>query len=301
LEVLIMKKKMTAALLAIALCAACAPALSLGAVPLDGVAVIVDGQSVHFPDAPAYVDTNGRVQLPARYIGEALGAHVLWDEAENEISVRRTSSIWREYGAEIVFHIGSAEYRSRMGSQSPFQRFRMDTEAAIEQSRAYIPVRYIAEALGAEVDWDAQTRTVAITSKTMDIGAFVIPQSYTNSATYMSVSQYTHFQVAVGPTSYSAGIDVRTEAVLHVLSQRLGQGTIEKLRGFMVEHLDFRPGDGFDFYDRNAFLPGNPITAYGRAFFDELSGQYVLVIRDDRYHTFHLNVYDKGVPPHPGR
>ena len=40
----------------------------------------------------------------------------------------------------------------------------MDTIAAIENSRTYVPVRYLAEAFDATVRWDGGTRTVHITS-----------------------------------------------------------------------------------------------------------------------------------------
>ena len=38
------------------------------------VTVIVDGRTIEFTDAPAYLDANGRVQVPVRFVGEALGA-----------------------------------------------------------------------------------------------------------------------------------------------------------------------------------------------------------------------------------
>jgi hypothetical protein len=72
----------------------------------SSVTVIVDGRELNFPDAPAYIDENGRTQLPARFIGEALGAHVAWDSALEEVSVTRMSSLWDETNhtmTEIVF------------------------------------------------------------------------------------------------------------------------------------------------------------------------------------------------------
>ena len=43
------------------------------------VTVIVDGKKIDFPDAPAFIDENGRTQIPIRFVGEALGAKVGWD------------------------------------------------------------------------------------------------------------------------------------------------------------------------------------------------------------------------------
>jgi len=44
--------------------------VSVSASQADLVTVIVDGRTINFPDAPAYIDENGRTQLPARFIGE---------------------------------------------------------------------------------------------------------------------------------------------------------------------------------------------------------------------------------------
>ena len=41
----------------------------------------------------------------------------------------------------------------------------LDSPAFIENSRTYTPVRFVAEALGAEVAWDAVNKVVTITRK----------------------------------------------------------------------------------------------------------------------------------------
>ena len=38
----------------------------------------------------------------------------------------------------------------------------LDAAAFIKDSRTYLPVRFVSEALGAEVDWDKDTREVTI-------------------------------------------------------------------------------------------------------------------------------------------
>ena len=48
------------------------------------VTVIVDGCTIEFTDATAHSDANGRVQVPVRFVGEALGACVEWDESRNQ-------------------------------------------------------------------------------------------------------------------------------------------------------------------------------------------------------------------------
>ncbi|MDQ2088274.1 stalk domain-containing protein, partial [Herbivorax sp. ANBcel31] len=38
--------------------------------------VLVDGSRIDFPDALPFIDSNGRTQVPVRFVSEALGADV---------------------------------------------------------------------------------------------------------------------------------------------------------------------------------------------------------------------------------
>jgi len=53
----------------------------------------------------------------------------------------------------------------------------MDTAPLIQESRTFVPLRFISEGLGAEVQWESATRTVRITDDGKDkyrIGDFVL-------------------------------------------------------------------------------------------------------------------------------
>lgn len=68
-----------------------------------GVSVNVNGNVVHFPDQRPFSDTRaGRVYVPLRFVSEALGAKVDWDNAnqtavivlgEKQIKVKTVISI----------------------------------------------------------------------------------------------------------------------------------------------------------------------------------------------------------------
>ena len=45
------------------------------------------------------------------------------------------------------------------------EAIQMDTAAVIKLERTYVPVRFIAEALGMEVGWDDATRAVSLKDK----------------------------------------------------------------------------------------------------------------------------------------
>ena len=139
----------------------------------DEITVLVDGQKVEFPDGKPFMDENARILVPARFIGEALGAEVIWDEETQTASFERTWLLESgQYDVRVSFQVGQAEYTMQVKGPTGggSETFTMDTKATNGQSRIFVPVRYLAEALSAEVEYDAETRTVSITSVVPDAG-----------------------------------------------------------------------------------------------------------------------------------
>ncbi|WP_235941323.1 copper amine oxidase N-terminal domain-containing protein [Paenibacillus puerhi] len=116
----------------------------------EAIQVTVDGKKVEFPDAKPFKDEVGRIQVPIRFIGEALGAEVTWEEATETASFRLS-------GSSSTFTVGKTSY------QAGGQLLEMDTTAQRVEGRVYAPARFVAESLGAKVDWDAQSQTVLVT------------------------------------------------------------------------------------------------------------------------------------------
>ncbi|HPD01422.1 MAG TPA: copper amine oxidase N-terminal domain-containing protein, partial [Acetivibrio sp.] len=114
--------------------------------------VVINGTKLEFPDAQPFIDANGRTQTPARFIGEALGANVTWDGVQKK-------AVFESDGNTLVLYIGKREYDVNDTKKQ------MDTEALLIDGRTFVPARYVAEALGATVEWDASIRTVYINTK----------------------------------------------------------------------------------------------------------------------------------------
>ncbi len=108
----------------------------------------VNGEAKTLDAAP--VIRNSRTMLPARFVAENLGATVGWDGATSTVTITT-------YNAEIKITIGY--YMAIVNGQNVM----MDTSAFIENGRTYLPVRFIAENLGAEVTWDGATSTATLT------------------------------------------------------------------------------------------------------------------------------------------
>jgi len=150
--------KRIAKILTIVLIVTCLLSLPTSAVELP-IRVVVNGTKINFPDAEPFIDENSRTQVPIRFVGEALGADVSWDGNTKKVTITLN-------GKKVVLQIGNKNYEVN-GQQK-----QMDTVALLKESRTFVPVRFVSEALGATVKWNANIRTVYI--------AFCLIYSYKN-------------------------------------------------------------------------------------------------------------------------
>ncbi|MBI4278626.1 MAG: copper amine oxidase N-terminal domain-containing protein [Armatimonadetes bacterium] len=111
------------------------------------VRVLVDGQQVLFDQPPATVA--GRVLVPLRGVFERMGATVAWDDrTQSVLAVRGTTTVQLQIGSRIA----------RVNNR-PIE---LDVPAMLVGGRTLVPLRFISESLGANVEWNADTRVVAI-------------------------------------------------------------------------------------------------------------------------------------------
>ena len=115
------------------------------------VKVTLDGNEIYFPDAKPFVDERDRVLVPIRFVSEALGALVDW---ENE---SRTAVI-KQGNDEIHYTV----YQPMAYLNG--EMMVMDTYGILKDERTLLPIRFISELLGCTVVWDEKTATVVITS-----------------------------------------------------------------------------------------------------------------------------------------
>lgn len=121
------------------------------------IRVQINGSQVNFPDDKPYIDTNtGRTMVPIRFISEKLGAKVDWNNAERKAIIQKD-------GKTIVLPIGS---NTAMVNGKPVT---FDAPAVLKGVRTFVPLRFISEAYGAKVDWDAKTGVVKITTNSQDV------------------------------------------------------------------------------------------------------------------------------------
>jgi copper amine oxidase-like protein/CopC domain-containing protein len=111
------------------------------------ISVVVNGQQIQFDQPP--IERSGRVFVPLRGVFEHLGASVVYDNGV----VNATGN-----GRAIQLRIGSTQATVNGQTRT------LDVAPFIVGSRTLVPIRFISESLGANVDWNDNTRTVTITS-----------------------------------------------------------------------------------------------------------------------------------------
>ncbi len=116
--------------------------------------VTVNGEKLEFTDnvTPFIDEQSERTLVPMRDIFEAVGAVVQWDEStQTVIAVKDSSFVTLQIGSEKAF-VNSEEKQ-------------LDVKALIKDDRTFVPLRFVSEALGAEVEWDNDNYTVVIKTK----------------------------------------------------------------------------------------------------------------------------------------
>lgn len=149
--------RLSAILLSITLSLACTGHSSVEA--KEEIGVILDYEKQDYDQPPILVD--GTTLVPMRGIFEDLGAEVIWDAANQKITATK-----RKMTVELQIGSQSAKVNNIdvTLAQSP----------QIVNGRTLVPLRVVSEALGAEVDWDGESRIVTIRSAEQRLKSSVV-------------------------------------------------------------------------------------------------------------------------------
>src|SRR5579864_7306266 len=110
------------------------------------ITVVVNGQQVGFDQRP--IERSGRVFVPLRGVFERLGATVVYDNGViNATGNGRTISL--RIGSNVAIVDGSQQM--------------LDVAPFLVGARTLVPLRFVSQALGANVDWNNSTSLVTIT------------------------------------------------------------------------------------------------------------------------------------------
>ncbi len=111
----------------------------------------VDGSAASLEVSP-FIE-GGRTMVPLRFIGEALGAEIIWDQEQSSVTYLR---------GDDVLKLWIGENRALLnGVGVP-----IDEDAAvvprIVRGRTVVPLRFVSEVLGSEVLWNGETQEITV-------------------------------------------------------------------------------------------------------------------------------------------
>lgn len=125
--------------------------LATGLASAQPITTELNGSRLTFDQPPIMQD--GRVLVPLRGIFESLGANVLYQPSNRTIKATE----------------GSRTVELTLGQRQAFvdgRQMFLDVPANTIGGRTMVPLRFVSEALGADVKWQSATKTVAITQDT---------------------------------------------------------------------------------------------------------------------------------------
>lgn len=207
-----------------------------GIAAAQDIGVEVNGTPIDFNGTgPRYMD--GRVLVPLRGVFENMGANVHWTSATRTVDADKGNS-------HVSLTIGE-KWASVNG-----KTVAMDVPAMILDGSTMVPIRFVSEALGADVTWSDSTRTVMINTG----GGAVNVGTGSGNIVYRNRRRFT----------IAAGTVIPVELETPVSSRNSRRGDLVRAR-----IIDFNEGavryDGGDFdFPNGSVVEGRVVAAVPR-------------------------------------
>ncbi|UHA72856.1 family 10 glycosylhydrolase [Paenibacillus sp. 481] len=145
-------KQMLLSTLAAIMLSGCLPASApVNAAPASDIKVFVNERQLKTDVAPYLVPVKNVTMMPFRAVGEAVGAEVSWLQAEKQV-------VFNKDGQSIRLTLGQSE------AEVNGQHVALDSGAQMRNGRTMVPLRFIGESIGLNVQWDGSSRSVMLAS-----------------------------------------------------------------------------------------------------------------------------------------
>ncbi|MEZ4812896.1 MAG: stalk domain-containing protein [Caldisericia bacterium] len=120
---------------------------------IDQKSYILNDEVVETDSEP--VIQNGRTLLPARFVTEPLGGDVGWESTEKKVVCTLGETTVEMWIGKLIAKINGEEVQ--IDPDNP------DVVPTIINDRTMVPMRFLAESLGCEVEWVAESREIILT------------------------------------------------------------------------------------------------------------------------------------------
>lgn len=174
------------------------------------IKLIMDGKDITSLSSP--IIENGRTLVPIRFIAEELEAEVIWNEKDRTVAIEKdgTSVLLRIDSHLITYENGDKSYGLS------------DVSPKIIDSRTYVPLRLVSNALGIGIEWDEANKFVSIdSSNKSDITPF-FDLEILNLKPGQAITGKTNLQIELGNTNIKNAKDIK----YLLLDPETAQGTV---------------------------------------------------------------------------
>lgn len=113
------------------------------------ISIYINGKKPMFEQEAAPFIEDGRTLVPFRAVAEAIGAEVLWDDAQKKVTVKKGERV-------IDLFIGN---KTAYVDGSPVE---LEVPAKIIANRTVLPLRFVSESLDTTVEWVPEGQIIVI-------------------------------------------------------------------------------------------------------------------------------------------
>ena len=147
----------------------------------ESISLKINGTELECEVPPQIID--GRTMVPVRAIFEAVGAEVNWDSDTKTVTgIKGDTTVEMTVDSRTEFINGEA--------------VEMDAAPVVTEGRTLAPARYVAEAFGCSVEWDAENKAVnigVIDSEVAETDTETTTESTTETVTEDTDDEYISF------------------------------------------------------------------------------------------------------------
>ena len=112
----------------------------------------VNDECIDMDVAP--INFEGRMFLPIRIVTESLGANIAWDSEDQRVII---------YFDDIEIELWIGKNIARVnGVEKPIDENNPNVKPIIVEARTLLPLRFVGESLGCEIQWDAENQEATL-------------------------------------------------------------------------------------------------------------------------------------------
>jgi hypothetical protein len=122
----------------------------------SSIKIVIDGERINSePGEPEPFIENSRTLVPIRIVSEKLGAHVEWDGENRTVEITKGDKrVFLRIESNLIEYGNGEDKTYNLSDVAPF----------IVDSRTFVPLRLVSNALGVGIGWNNESRTVTVDS-----------------------------------------------------------------------------------------------------------------------------------------